>query len=462
MSKLLVGAAKVCINPTPDMYPIPTSHKDWGAASSAQQCAYDDMHVRAIAIDNGTDRLMFVVYELSGPPAVEGLAELIGEATGFPAENIIIAATHNHTGCKDVPFGPTAHLVTPEELAFFEAYKKIETERGIEAAKKAVASMRSARYGYGESESYINTNRDLKTMFGYWVEGRNLAGYSDKTLAIVKFVDEEGKLIAALMNHGTHATCCYMMRDADGKAKTSGNFNGITSRFVEEHYGNGAVAVWTSGAAGNQNPLLSHGMQYEYPDGYTAAVQYPDGVGYMQMEFMGRYHGADCVKGIDAISEYSEIMPIRHVRRSTWLPTQQKILKPGMVFPVRMGGSFPRTDESAPVMPELPERVPDPEHPTELRMQLVTMGDIAIVGVGGEPYAELGRDIKAALPAKHTIVVTHITGGMGDNPHAVGYIVDKSSIGSHNVKMYRNLKPGFYDELIIEAAKELYRKAVEA
>ena len=456
MSQLLVGAAKVSINPGPDMFPVPTSHKDWGAASNAQQGVYDDMDVRAIAISNGTDKLMFVVYELSGPPAVEGLDRMIGEAVGFPADNVILVGTHNHTGVKDGPFGPAATYVTPEELAYFEKYKKIEIERGIEAAKKAVAAMRPARYGFGESESYINTNRDLKTLFGYWVEGRNLAGYSDKTLAIIKFVDEEGKLIAALMNHPTHATCCYMMRDADGKAKTSGNFTGIACRFVEEHYGHGAVAVWTSGAAGNQNPILSHGMQYEYPDGYTTAVNYPDGVGHMQMEFMGRYHGADCVKGIDAICEYSDVMPIKHVRRSAMLATQKMVLKPGMVFPVRMGGNGLRTDSAAPQMPEMPERVPDPEHPTELRMQLLLLGDIAIVCAGAEPYCEIGRYIKAASPYKKTFVMTHTESKL----HSAGYILDKSSEDHLVFQAFSQVIPGSADEQILACEKQMFEDAL--
>lgn len=45
MRKLMVGAAKACINPTPDMYPIPSSFADWGVAPLLQSEIYDDMYL---------------------------------------------------------------------------------------------------------------------------------------------------------------------------------------------------------------------------------------------------------------------------------------------------------------------------------------------------------------------------------------------------------------------------------
>lgn len=458
MSNLYVGAGIGVMNPSEDMFPISNGHFDLGGGSSQQEGIYDDCHCRAIAIDNGKDKIMFVCYEIIDPPCIDHLEEILEEHTGFPKENIILTATHNHSAPRD--HGWFGWLPTDcREEEYYRRIYDIELRAGIEAARMAVASMRPARYGYGETNSFVNVNRDLQTPFGYWVEGKNFAKFSDRTLAVVKFVDEEGRLIAALMNHATHATCIYMMKDADGKEKTSGNFTGIASRFVERHYGGGAVAMWTAGAAGNQNPLLSHGLQYEYADGYSATVEYPDGVGYMQMEYMGRIHGADCVRAIDSIAGYSENLPIVHVSRSVWLPAH-RFAGAEKVNPFRMGGHGIRDEKEVPwgqipPIPDSPRMEDDPEHPVELKMQLILLGDIAIVGMNGEIYNEIGMEIKKASPYRKTFILTHT------DREKTGYILDKTAKEEKVFQAYRRVKPGAADEIIVRNTLEMFKTALE-
>lgn len=457
MSKLKVGAAKVCINPTPDMYPIPNKISDFGLEPAAQELPYDDMNCRAIAIDTGKDKLLFLTFELGGAPEYPGYPKDIADATGFPEELVFIMGTHNHSA----PRYRKNQIDTPELAEFVERYEKIVYDAGIEACKQAAAAMRPAMYGYGEIESNINVNRNLHTFGNYWVEGRNVNGYSDKTLAIIKFVDLEGKLIAAFLNHPTHATNVYMLKDIDHKLKTSGNFTGISCRFVEEHYGNGAVAMWTSGAAGNQNPLLSHGLQYEYPDGWTTQVQYPDGTGYMQMEYMGRCHGVDCCHGLDAITAYSTRMPVTHAVKDLALPTNVCVGEwpPADFSAVRNGGQGERDYALTPYgkIPE-PAKVPEmvPGEPRHLLLHLLKLGNIAMLFANAEIVAELGREMKAASPLKNTIVVTHHYG------KKCAYIFDKNNQDVKLPMAYGGVIPGSSDEIIIEGEKALFNEILDA
>ena len=110
----------------------------------------------------------------------------------------------------------------------------------------------------------------------------------------------------------------------------------------------------------------------------------------------------------------------------------------------------PPVEQPAPVM------IDDPDNTSRLQMQLFTLGNISFVCLGCELYNQIGRDIKKAMPAEHTVVITHTPGYVGDNPWAVGYVVDKSSLDTGNKKLYSNLKPGFYDEQIVEEAVNLY------
>ena len=455
-TQLLAGAARVCINPAPDMYPIPGKITDFGLEPMQQEEPYDDMNCRALAVDNGTQRMLLLTFELAGAPEFPEYPQEVGAAAGVPADMVFIVGTHNHAAPRY-----QRNLDNPAVRAFAERYEKIVHDAGIAAAREAVAALRPARWGYGESLSYINTNRNLKTPGGYWVEARNLAGYSDKTLSILKFVDAgDGSLIAALLNHATHATNLYMLKDIDHKAKTSGNFTGIACRFVEQHYGRGAVALWTSGAAGDQNPFLSHGLQYEYPDGWTTQMQYPDGTGYMEMEYIGRMHGADCVRGIDGITHLRDALPLQHTVTTVELPARRCVdgWPPKDFAAVRSGGQGPRDyarvpENQLPPPAAVPKFVPD-EEPRRLLLHLLLAGDTAFLFANAELFSLLGRDIRDASPYKHTVIITHHYG------KKCNYIFDRTSKDVLLPMAYGGVVPGAADERILAGEQDLFDKAL--
>ena len=452
MAKFKVGAGIANLDVPEEHYP---AHTQFNVCEDK----YDECNVRAIAIETDGKKVLLMFYDLSDIPEVPDLEQKIAAAVGYDSEDIVITVTHNHSSPCD---RGSRRVTEAERTAFRIMYFEIELAASLEAAKMAVSSARPAKYGYGEIDSYINANEITRNPeIGFYCDPEN-NGYSDKTLALLKFVDEDDNLICVMMNHCTHATL-GMGLDANGKFASSGNFTGITSRYLEDYYGGGVVAAWTSGAAGNQHPVLSS-FTMSYTDGYRTQVQLPDGAGHVLMEHTGRQHAIDAINGLSRITEYTDDIELKHVKSSVRIENQKNLSHGDRPPHMRANyGTGVRSNQPAPAPAFVePEIVDDPEHPTTLQMEMLTLGDVAILGLGCELFCQIGRDIKAALPAKHTIVVTHTPGYVGDNPHAVGYIVDKSSIGSHNIKMYRNLKPGHYDELIVSAAKELYQKAMEA
>lgn len=440
MTQCYAGAARVCIDPPAEAYPFPTNF-------CLCQEKYDSCYVRAAAIGNGQRTILFLVYELSDIPRLPGLEAALARAAGIPEEDVILAVTHNHSSpndrCKVGDF--------PEK---FELYRKIEWEAGIEAARQAAAAMRPARYGFGRIESFINVNRDLRTAFGFWVEGPNYAGYSDRNLYMLKFEDLEGKLITAIMNFGAHAVCAFAQPDADGKIKTSGNFPGIACRFVEEHYGGDAVAIWTSGAAGNQDPILFDYTWQEYPDGYVTKIMEPDGSGYLHMEALGRKQGADAVACLDAIRADHTAMRIAYEKSVLPFPARRRKANGVTVNPFgfRMGGEGPRVDFTPPRMPELPEMEPDPSRSIHYTLNVLRLGNVAVILTSGELYAEIARDMMAASPVKDAFVVTHI-------PGKGGYTLDKGSTDHKTFQAFGGVEPGSTDDALSAKTAELVRKA---
>ena len=122
-------------------------------------------------------------------------------------------------------------------------------EKIFESARQAKARL-AARVGYGTGVSYININRNIidpKTR--RWWEGPNYEGPSDKTVAVMTFEDLRGQPIAVYYNYAMHAV---MLGQLD---KVSGDVPGAASKYIEEAFDDKIVAVWSTGAAGDQNPI---------------------------------------------------------------------------------------------------------------------------------------------------------------------------------------------------------------
>jgi hypothetical protein len=116
--------------------------------------------------------------------------------------------------------------------------------------RQANANLQPARVGYGTGQFHVNVNRDaIHPETRTWCQGPNPDGPSDKTVAVVKFESLTGEPIAVYVNYAMHANLMFMRNEI------SVGFPGAMSRYIEEVYDENAIAVWTAGAAGDQNPL---------------------------------------------------------------------------------------------------------------------------------------------------------------------------------------------------------------
>src|SRR5690242_1191072 len=91
---LQVGTAQVVITPPAGM-PMAGYY-----STRLLQGVHDDLFAKAMVLASGDQRVAIVACDLIGvPPAVvEEARALIQTATGIPAANVMISATHSHTG----------------------------------------------------------------------------------------------------------------------------------------------------------------------------------------------------------------------------------------------------------------------------------------------------------------------------------------------------------------------------
>ena len=203
----------------------------------------DHLYARAIVIDNGQTCSALVSLD-QGNLATDVVSKGIAEAakvTHCPAQNFIVSATHTHSAGIGIL---NAQILPSREQ---------QSQAITQAVINAHAKLRPGRIGFGTTRVYLNVNRDLYD--GKWYQGPNPDGPSDKTLAVVTFIGEDNYPIAYYFNYAMHPNQFYL------SGVISADFPGEAARYIEQRYTNGAVALFTQSASGDQNPLLTGPMQ---------------------------------------------------------------------------------------------------------------------------------------------------------------------------------------------------------
>jgi hypothetical protein len=95
MADLRVGASQVVITP-----PIGTWLEGYGARTSGSTGIHDDLHARALVVDDGTTQASIISCDLIGVDRHQTAAvrEIVAAETDIPADRVMLAATHTHAG----------------------------------------------------------------------------------------------------------------------------------------------------------------------------------------------------------------------------------------------------------------------------------------------------------------------------------------------------------------------------
>lgn len=292
------------------------------------------------------------------------------------------------------------------------------------------------------------------------MQAQNLEGFSDKTLAVMKFEDMQGKLIAAVLNYACHGTHAFCVKDTDGKVKVTPEFTGFACSYIEQRNNDEAVVLWTSGAAGDQNPLFSsEGFPRTYElDGYSESVETPPGTQYIIQRHHGYVHALDAIKVLDAITDMKDRMKIK--------TAMAKVELDGQTFPPGEDKMLNRLMVDNFVRKYYPELCVDGKPPekklvqmiaegtVQLQMQLAILGDVAWVGAAAELYNEIGYKLKLHSPLKNTVVVTHT------ESEGAGYILSDASAHHDVFQSFSRVRPGNNDTPVIGGMLQLFDEAL--
>ncbi len=177
--------------------------------------------------------------------------------------------------------------------------------------------------------------------------------------------------------------------------QVSGDIHGLAAQFLEKYLEGGVVTPAFAGASGDIDPWVR-----VLPKFHTEKGWIPEAV------LMGTMLGEEVAHVLDGIKTPCPGGPIKTAFKTLALPGKSR-------------GKASRGAD------------PDGAESTGFNLTVGRVGDVAVVGLGGEVFNDIGKAIKTASPFPHTLIITHCNGAAGYLPTKEacpdgGYGVDNS------------------------------------
>lgn len=360
-SNLRAGVAKVDITPAEvkELEVVGHRRKVTGVR--------DPLRAGVLVLDDGQTKVAIVTLDLIGAytEIVKPARQQIEKETGIPAANIMVAASHNHSGP-----GFDVHSSWGKELI---------AKLGA-AAKQAASKMTPVTVGYGEDKIGFSINR-RKVINGRAVVRLNEAGPNDPRVKVLRFDDGKSLTPVAVLMHAVCHPCFFTWGDKgslpypNGFPKMSADFPGEAQSFVEMCYGDQTSSLFLQGCAGDIRPNLP-GYPYRCAD--EADIQWA-----------GRDLGSAVV---------------RTLARSM---TREQLAERAEYYPIRVANSV--------------VSLPGKEGRIEAELQAMKIGPYLLLTMPGEPMVEYGLKLENDIADRATPIIVGYANGH------VGYIATTAS-----------------------------------
>ncbi|MCA9115697.1 MAG: hypothetical protein KDA79_11480 [Planctomycetaceae bacterium] len=353
-SNLKAGVAKVEITPENVKGTFASGHR------RELQGVRDPLRAGVLLLDDGATRVAIVTLDTLFPwnDLVPLARQQISVAADVPPKNIMVTASHNHSGPA---FSPDS-----------DWGKQLVRQLGT-AASTAAADMRTVTIGYGEGEISFNINR-RKVINGRAVVRLNEDGPVDRRVKVLRFDDGKSLTPLAVVMHAVCHPCFFTWGDngtrpyPNGYPLMSADFPGEAQTFVEMCYQNQTSALFLQGCAGDIRPNLP-GFPYRCAD--EADIQWA-----------GRDLGGAVVKALaqgvtrEQLGQRAGYYPIRVANAEIELPGKQKKLT--------------------------------------AELQAIKVGPYLFLTIPGEPMVEYGFRLEKAIADRAIpIIVGYANGNLG-------------------------------------------------
>ncbi len=398
---------------------------------------HDDLYSKAIVLEERGTKVAFVALDLISTTRemVDGARKEIDRMTGVRGENVMISATHAHTGpilattaSRDAALGGSSEMVNRYNAGL---QKKI-----AQSVKEAESRLAPARLlcGTGKEEN-LSYNRRFFMKDGSvgWNPGKlnpNIvkpAGPIDPDIGVMYVESLDKKPIATYVNFAMHL-------DTVGGMQISADYPYTLSRLLAEYKGLDMVTFFANGCCGNINHLDVNWPERQQGHGEAARI--------------------GTVLAADILQTYKSLQPappgpLRVLREMVKLPIPS--VTPDEVRAAKSIAASYGTKQQAKFLEtvgafKILDVAAREGMSQEVEVQAVSAGkEIAWVSLPGEIFVELGLAIKKASPFKLTLIAELANG-------SIGYIPDRAGFDQGNYEAVSARCAKGSGEALVEAA----------
>ena len=397
----------------------------------------DPLYVRAIAFGEGEQSAVLLVCDLLGMygPAAYEWPVKIAEALGLPRSAVFVCHTHTHTG----------PVVNSYREPYDEQYDAWLFRRLCDAAqmalddRKPVLDVRADQTEteglafvrrYRMSDGTLRNNPPADRMQDIVAP----ACEADRTMRLVRILRKDAPELV-LINFQVHPDCI-------GGERISADYPAAVCRYVEETLGN-AYCVFTNGGEGQQVRTDRMKPLPKTPDRYRSCMEYGVTVAKTALQMYetapstnmtGLLFGQTLVHAKTKLdrSRLDEVERVIEVFETGYTPAQL-------------------TDFSNYTGPEAYSIRDMAKHGFDyydLPVTVFVFCGVALVGLPGEPFNELGKHIRSNSKFPSTSICCQANGNFGYLPVASAY--DEGGYEPHNTRL-----PAGTAELLMDAADKL-------
>ena len=373
----------------------------------------DELFAKAVVIDNGTTRIAIVTCDLIAIPekVADAAKERIADRCDIPPAHVMVNATHTHTAVA------VADLLGVDEDPGYTEWVPLKIADAVELA---VWRLKPARVGFASvNEERITFNRrwhmkDGTVRFNPGIENPDLVeptGTIDPELAMMYVEADDGTPISAVANFSLH----YI--GTDNASALSADYFGHFDRLMKHYLGDTCVSLLWNAASGQINNTDFSGQTKWTASGQRQAVKMAN---VLAGHFIVEKQLMEMHETLDLSGDLATLTFQRKEITAEDLEVAEQVLAvPQGTYDAYETGPF-----SWVVGQPIPQALVDvyalecqrlAKLPAQMTapVQVIRLGEAAIVALPGEVFVETGMNIKSESDATPTFLVSLANGYIG-------------------------------------------------
>lgn len=382
-----VGSAKIDITP-----PLTIPYLGYIPRQGRFKGVHDPLFARAIVFDNDDTKVAIVSSDSigynnkilgAGRNFTAEVREKIQKQTGIKEENIMLASTHAHS----VP--ETTGITRLLDVPSADSWLEVLIDQLCSSVEMALSNLDTARLkvAIGEAKGIAKNRRKSNIP----IDEQRKNGLIDESVGVL-LCEGQCKL-DVIVNFACHPVTVQV------QSLVSADYPGVATKFVEKSISGCHNCLFLQGSAGNINPMRDDTRDYR------------------DVELYGMILGGETVKLVSMLRDpnisYME-NEIRVKSKNVILPScdlpnpepfhqkYQKALKDAENSKDEL--SKYNALRIANYNREILDRIERGSGPISAEIQVMRIGELAIVGIPGELFVELGLQIKQNSLATYTFI----------------------------------------------------------